>query len=109
MTLQNQTVLSAVAVATSTTNDPVSVKMDDGLNEIIVYVVNKGASTNLTVTVYSSPDGTIKSAIQPFTLSTTVTTGHVPITVVPQYLVFVAVNGDASNATTYDVIVSKRA
>lgn len=110
MSMQSVTVISGEAVAAGATNNPVAVKLEDSLNEAIVYVVNKGASTNLAVTVYSSPDGTIISELQPFVLNaTTTTTGHVPITVVPSYLVFVATNSDLSNATTYDVIVSKRA
>ena len=110
MSFQNVTIISDAAVVAGATNNPVAVAMDDSLNEIIIYVVNTGASTSLSLTVYSSPDGTIKAPLQPFTLNaTTVTTGQVPISVVPKYLIFIAINGDAVNATTYNVIVSKRA
>lgn len=109
MSFKNETVISGAAVAAGAINNPVAVKMDDSLNEVIVYIVNKGASTNFTVTVHSSPDGTVKAPLQPVALNTTNTTAEIPISIVPQYLVFVAVNGDAVNATTYDVIISKRA
>lgn len=109
MSFQTIAVLSDVAVAAGTTNDPVAVKMDDSLTEAIVYIVNRGASTSLTVIINSSPDGSIKAPLQPVTLNaTTATTAGIPVSIVPQYLVFNAVNNDASNATTYDVIISKR-
>lgn len=109
MSLQHVKIIDGATVAAGATNDPVAVKMEDSLNQIIIYVENKGASTNLTVNVYSSFDGILQAPLQPFTLNTTVKVGHVPVSVVPGYLIFVASNGDLENATAYDVTVSKRA
>jgi hypothetical protein len=109
MSFQNIIPISAVAVDAGAANDPVSVKMDASLNEIIIYIKNLGASTNLTVLVESSPDGTIKAPLQTVTLNTTTTTASIPVSVVPAFLIFTATNSDSSNATTYSVIISKRA
>ena len=109
MSFQNIKVIDGVAVLAGATNDPVTVKMDDSLNEILIYVINAGDSTNLTVKIYSSPDGIIQAPLSTLTLSTTAAVADVPVSIVPAYLIFVASNGDATNATTYDVIISKRA
>ena len=108
MSFQNITAINAVAVAAGAANDPVSVEMDASLNEAIIYIKNLGDSTNLTVLVESSPDGTIKAPLQTVTLGTTATTVSIPVSVVPAFLIFTATNSDSSNATTYSVIISKR-
>ena len=109
MSFVNATPINAVAVNTSTANDPVAVSLE-GINQAIIYVRNIGDSTNLSVLIESSPDsdGTIKAPLQTFTLNTTTRTGSIPLSVVPAYIFVTATNSDASNATTYSVIISKR-
>jgi hypothetical protein len=111
MSFQNITPISAVAVAAGAANNPVSVEMDATLNEILIYVKNLGDSTNLTVSIESSPDaeGVFRAPLQPCVLNTTVRTVGIPVSIVPAYLWFTATNSDPTNATTYSVIISKRA
>lgn len=109
MSFLTVTPISGQSVDAGTANDPVAVRIDDPLNEIIVYVNNDGDSTNLVINIGSSPDGEMSSTIQSLTLNTTVRTGHVPIKVVPRYLIFTATNNDSVNNTTYTVKISERA
>jgi len=111
MSFQNITAINAVAVAAGAANDPVPIQLDYSLNEILIYVKNIGDSTNLTVLLESSPDaeGVFKAPLQTCTLSTTTRTAVIPVSNVPAYIFVTATNSDSSNATTYSVIISKRA
>lgn len=109
MSFNNVKVISSAAVSAGATNDPVVVKLEDTLNQIIIYVVNEGDSTNLTVNVGSSPDGVNNAPLQPVTLSTALRVAQIPVDIVPAYLIFKATNHDTTNATKYSVIISQRA
>jgi hypothetical protein len=109
MSFNKSIAVNKVAVDAGATNNPVAVMLDDTLYNILVYIVNEGASTNLEVSLGSSPDGVINAPAQKATLNQTTKAAVFPFTVVPAYLIFTAKNLDASNATTYSVIISKRA
>ncbi|MEN6552287.1 MAG: hypothetical protein ABFC34_05295, partial [Methanobacterium sp.] len=106
------TVINNVSVAAGATNNPVVVPLEDSLNQILIYPENTGNSTNLTINIYSSPDsdGETKASLQPVTLDNTDDgkCAEIPVNNVPKNLVFVAINNDEVNATTYRVKISKR-
>ncbi len=109
MSFQNITPISEVPVAAGASNPPVVIELDDSLDEILIYVTNNGGSTNLVVNVESSPNGIRKAPLHSFNLDTTFRTSHIPVSVVPKYLVFTAINNDNTIPTSYTVDVSKRA
>jgi hypothetical protein len=109
MSFGHTTVINKVAVDAGATNEPVAVPMDETLDAIIIYVINNGESTDLRVSVYSSPDGVIKAPLETLYTTKTNPTQSKDVYMVPGYLVFVAQNADGVNATDYSVIISKRA
>ncbi len=109
MSFNSVKVLDSIAVEAGEANDPVAVKIGETINQIIIYVVNEGDSTNLTVEIGSSPDGVINASLHPVTLNTSTKVAQIPIAVVPAYIIFKAINYDSVNATSYSVIISRRA
>lgn len=109
MSSHTETVLDSIQVAanSSVPSDPVF--LEDQLSEAIIYVTNNGASTNLVVSCYSSPDGITKAPLQPFNLDTTDRTSHLTLDVVPKALFFTAYNYDPANPTDYTVKITKKA
>lgn len=80
-----------------------------GVNQLSIYVYNTGASTSITINIYSSPDNDVDNIalLQPFTLSDTAKSGTVPVSVVPPFLFIQTINNTAT-ATTYTVKFSKK-
>jgi len=101
-------VINNVAVAAGATNEPIIVPMDDTLQSVLIYVIHKGASSNLAIDIGSSPDGIINAPIQPLTLDSTSRPAEVQVDNVPGFLIFTAKN-NGTVPTAYDVIISKRA
>lgn len=109
MSSQTVTVLESIQVAANSSVPSGPVYLEDQLYGIIVYVTNNGASTDLVVSCYSSPDGTTKAPLQPFNLDTTDRTSHLSLDIVPKALFFTAYNHDATNSTDYTVKITKKA
>lgn len=115
MSYQTITAVNAQALTVSggaTPSVSTTLEIEDSVSQLYVYAKNLGNSTSLTVSIYASSDnsGTIKALIQTLTLNATTTTmGAVPVSVPPKYLIITATNADAANATTYTIVIGKRA
>ncbi|MDD4521716.1 MAG: hypothetical protein PHW84_02025 [Methanosarcina sp.] len=100
-------VIDGVAVAAGATGNPIPIKIEESINQAIVYIKNTGASTSLTVNIYSSYDGIEEGVLLPVTLDTTLESIPIIIDVVPEYLIFKPTNNDTQHATTFDVNITK--
>jgi hypothetical protein len=109
MTKNSVTLINAQAVDASGTHTSEVIPLEESLDKAIIYVINGGDSTEISVSVYGSPDedGTIKTLIKKFDLTDSTTQLSENLTVVPLFLWVEATNTDATNATTYTIIMTK--
>jgi hypothetical protein len=74
MSSHTETVLDSIQVAANPTVPSDPFFLEDQLSEVIIYITNNGASTNLVVSCYSSPNGIRKASLKPFVDNVSVST-----------------------------------
>mgnify|MGYP000863925006 FL=1 len=102
------------SVPASTTSDPSDRLETTRLTKVQIRVKNTGASTNVTVNIYSvdAATGGISALVQPFTLgagNVTPATAwkYIEKDAIPRYIYAQIVNSDAANAAIITVSVDR--
>jgi hypothetical protein len=103
------------AVAASTTSDPSQRLETTRLTKVQVRVKNTGASTNVTINIYSvdAATGGISALIQPFTLgsgsaqSPYTAWRYIEKDAIPRYIYAQIVNNDAVNVAKVTVSIDR--